>query len=566
MRTVVSLMSESPPNLSNFFELTTDLMCVLNLSGDCLSTNSAFRKVLGVSSVEIGGQRLSDLTHPEDSAVNKVRIERFVERAMRTSSADKSSVDNQSIRMTFRHSKAAPTELAQPALGRLESQPSSLETLRLEPQSTEPQSPEPQVIWLEWRFVAVLSERKLYCMGRNVTQRVAQMIKSRGRYSDLLQTRKRGIIETIAAKQEVRLYAQAIHSIPIGLFILRLDDPCDPNSLSMVASNPEASACTGVDIGSFLGDRIVNIFPNIKGSGIPEIYAEVVRSAQPKNLGEVTYGDQRVKQSVFSVKAFPLVDNYLGVAFEDVTERKLREDDLVTANILLTDTMALLENRNQELDQFAYVTSHDLKAPLRAIANLATWIQEDVGDLLPAESQEQFELLKSRVSRMEGLINGLLTYSRVGRIGQDSDLVDVREMLDGIVDSLMPADYKTIEIDPHMPVIQTQKILLSQVFLNLIANAIDHHNRSDGHIKVSVQTLKESYEFAISDDGPGIDPAYHDKIFTIFQTLKARDDYESTGIGLSIVRKILSEVGGSISVDSTLGAGSTFRFTWPKKC
>ncbi|MEL6354200.1 MAG: ATP-binding protein, partial [Cyanobacteria bacterium J06627_28] len=237
----------------------------------------------------------------------------------------------------------------------------------------------------------------------------------------------------------------------------------------------------------------------------------------------------------------------------------------LSVNLILTQTMALLEQRNQELDQFAYVTSHDLKAPLRAIANLATWIEEDIGSTLAPENLEQFELLKNRVHRMEGLINGLLEYSRIGRTHQSHEQVDTQELLDSIVDVLPKPGPFTVEIRSPMPIFQAKKVPLTQVLSNLIGNGIKHHSRADGKVIVSVKELDKFYEFQVSDDGPGVPKAYHDKIFTIFQTLKARDELESTGIGLSIVKKVIDAEGGEIFIESEDGQGTTFRFTWPKE-
>lgn len=241
-----------------------------------------------------------------------------------------------------------------------------------------------------------------------------------------------------------------------------------------------------------------------------------------------------------------------------------RADELVRLTAVLAQTNATLENRNQELEQFAYVASHDLKAPLRAIANLSAWMEEDLENLLPEENKHQMQLLRGRVMRMEALINGLLEYSRVGRTQVAIEPVSVQELLDEILDSLAPPPSFTIAIDPGMPTLTTRRMLLRQVFANLIGNAIKHHDRADGHITLSVQDLGEAYEFAVADDGPGISPAYHHKIFAIFQTLEARDTKESTGIGLSIVKKIIELEGGTIRVESQEGKGATFYFTWLK--
>lgn len=262
---------------------------------------------------------------------------------------------------------------------------------------------------------------------------------------------------------------------------------------------------------------------------------------------------------------------YFIAVIEEISDRKLAElalkqraEELTHLNIILSQTTALLQKRNQELDQFAYVASHDLKAPLRAIANLSEWIEEDINDLLPEENRHQMHLLGGRVQRMEGLINGLLEYSRVGRVQAESSRVDVGLLLQEVIDSLAPPSSFSIEIAPEMPVIMTNRLPLQQVFANLISNGILHHPRTDGYIKISFQECKRYYEFAVTDDGSGIAPEYHQKVFAIFQTLEARDQKESTGIGLAIVKKIVEAQGGTITVESQLNAGSTFRFTWYK--
>ncbi|MFB6274979.1 MAG: ATP-binding protein [Halothece sp.] len=234
------------------------------------------------------------------------------------------------------------------------------------------------------------------------------------------------------------------------------------------------------------------------------------------------------------------------------------------SNDYLARTTQTLEKRNQELDQFAYIVSHDLKAPLRAIANLSSWIEEDLADKLDPDTQYQMDLLRGRVHRMEALINGILEYSRVGRISSQAETVDVEALLQEIIDSLAPPSDFTIEIATAMPTFQTERLPLQQIFTNLISNGIKHHDRRDGKISIAARDVKTAYEFTISDDGPGIDPKFHEKIFVMFQTLQARDTVENTGVGLAIIKKILDDKGGSITVESEPGKGSTFRFRWPK--
>ena len=254
----------------------------------------------------------------------------------------------------------------------------------------------------------------------------------------------------------------------------------------------------------------------------------------------------------------------------DITERKQAEalsnqqkEQLIKVNRDLTQTSFLLSQRNRELDQFTSVVSHDLKAPLRAIANLSEWIEEDLADKLDENTKDNFELLKNRVRRMQGFIESLLKYSRIGREQIPKETVAVGDLLVDIVDSLVPPPKLQVEISP-MPTFETQKIALEQVFTNLISNAIKHHHTQEGTIAISVTEDKSFYYFSVTDDGPGIAAQYRDRIFGIFQTLSSRDSTENTGIGLSIVKKIVEDRGGKIELESQVGLGTTFRFSWHK--
>lgn len=249
------------------------------------------------------------------------------------------------------------------------------------------------------------------------------------------------------------------------------------------------------------------------------------------------------------------------------TEKQMlrRGDELAATNRILATANLTLADRNKELDQFTYVVSHDLKAPLRAIANLSEWIEEDLDEKLDEENRYQMNLLRKRVHRMEALINGLLQFSRVGRRQSTIETVRVDDLLADIIDSLAPPAEFKIEIVGLMPTLQTDTLQLQQVFTNLLSNAIKHHHQSEGHIRISGQKQLDFYGFMVSDDGPGIAKDYHDKIFKIFQVLDSRDATENTGIGLSIVKKIIKSKGGSIQVESEINHGTTFKFTWPQE-
>lgn len=334
--------------------------------------------------------------------------------------------------------------------------------------------------------------------------------------------------------------------------------------------NPTASQLFGYSPRDVLGQDLNLILAEPNPQETTTDLASVVRSRRTwQTIG--LRQDGSVFPIAVSVSDVQLDDHRLIVIIRDMTEveqtqAKLqsRADELVKMSSVLAQTNLALEDRNRELEQFAYVASHDLKAPLRAIANLSEWIEEDLQGQLPAENQKQMQLLRGRVHRMEALINGLLEYSRVGRTHVIIEAVDVAELLADVIESLAPPATFTIAIAPNMPTLRTKVMALRQVFANLISNAIKHHHSDTGQLQISGQDLGPSYEFAIADNGPGIHPDYHQKIFTIFQTLQARDTKESTGIGLAIVKKIVESEGGKIWVESHEGKGATFYFTWRK--
>jgi PAS domain S-box-containing protein len=243
----------------------------------------------------------------------------------------------------------------------------------------------------------------------------------------------------------------------------------------------------------------------------------------------------------------------------DITERHHAQEELARAN-------DELRRSNQELEHFAYVASHDLKAPLRGITQLATWIEEDLTPVLEPDTRRKMALLHGRVRRLEALLDDLLQYSRAGRGAEVVKCVDTRALVADIVTLLAPPGGFIITVADTLPVFDTAAEPLWQVFMNLIGNAIKHHDRPDGRIEVAGQDQGECYEFRVTDDGPGIPSAFHTKIFQMFQTLRPRDEVEGSGMGLAIAKKVVEGQGGTIHVESDASrAGTTMRFTWRKQ-
>ncbi|WP_412062936.1 PAS domain S-box protein [Rubrivirga sp. IMCC45206] len=245
--------------------------------------------------------------------------------------------------------------------------------------------------------------------------------------------------------------------------------------------------------------------------------------------------------------------------------------DIHAAKAMAAELEGLVEARtaelarsNAELDQFAYVASHDLKAPLRAIDSLAAWIEEDAAAVLPPESARHLALLRGRAARMEGLLDGLLTYSRVGRADAAPERIDVAALVADAIALVAPPDGFSVRVEGDLPEVTAPRAMLALVFRNLIGNAIKHHGRPDGRVVISGRTNGPWAEFAVADDGAGIAPAYRERVFGMFQTLRPRDEVEGSGMGLAIVKKTVENQGGRIWLDPDVASGATFRFTWPR--
>lgn len=361
--------------------------------------------------------------------------------------------------------------------------------------------------------------------------------------------------QTLLAQLEAMLT-----NTPVGMAFYDRD-------LRYVRINPALAALNNLPVSAHLGKRPSELWlvPNEFEDALAQILAT------GRTLVNVEYHDRLTDQD-YLLNWFPVwVDGALrcvGVTAVDITERLRYERALQQANQTLDQRVqqrtAELERSNRELDQFAYVASHDLRAPLRAIDNLALWISQDAAALLPPPSQVHLGKLRSRVKRMEKLLDDLLAFSRAGRIRTHPMQVDTAALIRDISELLAPPPGFSIIPAAAMPVLRTERVPLETILRNLIGNAIKHHDRSDGKIQVTADEQEQMIEFAVRDDGPGIEPHYHQKIFELFQTLKPRDQVEGSGMGLAVVKKLLESYGGTITVDSAPGQGSTFRFTWPK--
>ena len=239
-------------------------------------------------------------------------------------------------------------------------------------------------------------------------------------------------------------------------------------------------------------------------------------------------------------------------------------EKLYRQKIELRENAERLESLNKQLGEFVYIVSHDLKAPLRGLASLASFMEEELGAEPKAEVVDLLNMMKSRTARMQQLIDGILHYSRMANNRVDREDIDLNELINSIIDLIAPASNVVIETQDGLPVILAERVKLHEVLQNLIINGIKYNDKAEIRIRISFEDKGSHYQFHVADNGVGIRPEHQEKIFGIFQTLQPKDKCESTGIGLTIVKKIIEQQEGVISISSEVGSGSTFSFTWKK--
>jgi PAS domain S-box-containing protein len=240
----------------------------------------------------------------------------------------------------------------------------------------------------------------------------------------------------------------------------------------------------------------------------------------------------------------------------DITARKRADDELRRSH-------AQLEKMNEELENFVYTASHDLRSPLAGVSTVAGWILQDDASLSP-ETRERLALIQARIARMKRLLNDIRDYARTGRYAEQTGApMSAAALVSDIAATAHVPTGFSIQRDSSLEAVQVHRVPLEQVLHNLISNAIKHHDRDTGIVRVSVALNGPKLRFSVIDDGPGVPPEYREAIFDMFKTLKPRDEKEGSGMGLALVRKIVGRMGGACGIEPVGDRGSDFWFEWP---
>lgn len=363
-------------------------------------------------------------------------------------------------------------------------------------------------------------------------------------------TKQREAEERLNVEREK--YSSIIANMNLGLIEVDNDDV-----IQMV--NQSFTAMSGFQEGELVGKKAADVLKVKDDNIIQEKTAKRLSGSSDSYEVEVLNKNGEVKHWLISGAPRYDSDNdvigSIGIHL-DITNQKSLE---LQKEVLLKE----LENSNKGLQEYAHIVSHDLKSPLRSISALATWIQEDYSDVLDENGQQNLQLMQEKVAAMDKLIHGILEYSTANSSTMDVSEVNLNEVVKAVGDSIYIPDHVKLTIPKSLPTIFADNTKIHQLFQNIIGNAVVHIEREEGLVQVLFKETASHWCFSIKDNGVGIPKEYHKKIFEIFQSIGHNE--RSTGIGLSIVKKIIDRYGGEVWLDSEVGVGTEFHFTLDKK-
>ncbi|MUV03968.1 PAS domain S-box protein [Flavobacterium rakeshii] len=278
-----------------------------------------------------------------------------------------------------------------------------------------------------------------------------------------------------------------------------------------------------------------------------------IKKGEPFNCEIVNYSKSNKKYWV-KIQGQALYNNWGEIVRffaieEDITDKKLLESQ---KEVLLKS----LAKSNKELEDYAQIVSHDLKSPLRSINSLVAWIKEDNEGALTEQTTQYLNMIEDKLEKMDHLIQGVLTYSKIDKTDIAKENVNIHEVVSNIISIIHIPQHTKVEIKNTLPVLKADRFRIQQLFQNLISNAVNYIDKEEGLVSIDVEEAKDCFIFSVRDNGPGIAEENQEKIFKIFQSFSKSE--KSTGLGLSIVKKIVDNYGGKIWIESELGSGTVF--------
>ena len=324
--------------------------------------------------------------------------------------------------------------------------------------------------------------------------------------------------------------------------------------------NKPAADSMGMSVEDAEGADTYDLFPEMAAKYHEDDLA-VIESGEPLTDIVEEYTPLHGERGWVSTDKVPYVDKATGqrnlvVVSQDITR-------LMRAQADLEERTAELQKSNRDLDDFAYIASHDLRTPMRGIESLADLIAADIERSADSETLKNLALLRNRITRLDRMLEDMLTYSRAGKDSQAAERVDCTQLVNETAKLIDNSNFSVV-IGPDLPILYVPKTGMQQVFLNLLNNAMEHHDNEQGTVTVSSERHEDSLVISVTDDGPGIEDAYKSQIFGMFETLRRNDNAEGSGMGLSIVKRLVESMGGSIDVGDAAGRGSVFRISLPK--
>lgn len=360
-------------------------------------------------------------------------------------------------------------------------------------------------------------------------------------------------INNFICDKQLKIAQSIIHSQHIQLSSLNQDlIAIKDEAHKVIYANPAyINSFPSTERTSLLGKRNDHLFDKKSRSSILESDLFALRNSIYIGTQNLTLANGEDKVLQTTKKSFVGIDNkkYIMCVSRDITEKEALINNL--------------KRSNADLDNFAYVASHDLKAPLNAIKRLVSWVSEDCASILPKESLEDLRIVLSRTNRMEQLLNDLLSYSRIGKDYQEASEINLKKFvieLLSLIDLPMGFVLNCDDVKISVPLIPFKVLML-----NLVSNAIKHHDSGNAKIEIKARANTKGCSITVMDNGPGIDEKNRERVFKLFETLKPRDEVEGSGIGLSVVKKIIEFYGGSIKVEANYPRGAKFIFKWPRK-